>query len=280
MTTFFLLALLAQACTTPDPFVSIGGGTCIRGGWVPASLVATDIPPPPSQLLITSAPDNGAVSLSPRMDLFPAGEVVLEAPYTLTDVGLLSGMGPTWIKPRNRDYQGAVIQLRTSLPGNPDTGYPVRMIVRDLYILCANRNQIGLAIRGANILLQNITVSNCVEGIRIEHGINIVLQDVNLLQNVTGLYLAGYGRDTVTTVKVRGGIIGGSSQSGVVIRFGKNVTFDGTILEYNQGCGIDVTAANILDVDVQARDVWFEANTRGHLCGLNRVVFTGSSGPR
>jgi hypothetical protein len=40
-------------CTTPDPFVSIGGGTCVNGGWVPRGTSApaptpTPAPPPPT----------------------------------------------------------------------------------------------------------------------------------------------------------------------------------------------------------------------------------------
>jgi hypothetical protein len=36
------------SCTTPDPFVSIGGGVCVGGGWVPAGLPSPGgVPPSP-----------------------------------------------------------------------------------------------------------------------------------------------------------------------------------------------------------------------------------------
>jgi glucose/arabinose dehydrogenase len=38
-------------CTTPDPFVSLGGGVCINGGWLPAGLAPPSgdpTPPPPA----------------------------------------------------------------------------------------------------------------------------------------------------------------------------------------------------------------------------------------
>lgn len=47
--TWALLLLLAQACTTPDPFVAIGGGVCLNGGWTPRSVVAA---PPPQPSLV------------------------------------------------------------------------------------------------------------------------------------------------------------------------------------------------------------------------------------
>jgi len=31
-------------CATPDPFVTLGGGTCVNGGWLPPGMI---IPPPP-----------------------------------------------------------------------------------------------------------------------------------------------------------------------------------------------------------------------------------------
>lgn len=40
------------ACTTPDPFVTIGGGACVNGGWVPAAMVSSPsgpAPKPPTQ---------------------------------------------------------------------------------------------------------------------------------------------------------------------------------------------------------------------------------------
>lgn len=275
-----LSLLMAQSCTIPDPFVAIGGGVCVQGGWVPAVLVTPDPLPTVPDGAITSAPESGSVPITLRADVWPAGEVSIDAPLTLLDLPMLNGAGPTVIKPSNADYQGVLINLRTSLPGNPDTGYPVRSVIRDLYILCSNRTQIGLAIRGANIVLERVTIANCGEAIRCEHCINVTLIDPNLLQNTTGFYFAGYAPNTVTTVKIRGGIIGGSGNSAVVIRHGKNVTLDGTILEYNAGCGIDVTASALADVDVQARDVWFEQNARGHICGMNRVVLSGSSAGR
>lgn len=31
----------ASGCVTPDPFISIGGGTCVNGGWIPGGMVGT-----------------------------------------------------------------------------------------------------------------------------------------------------------------------------------------------------------------------------------------------
>lgn len=48
-TAFFTAPLPAPpqvgGCTTPDPFTAIGGGTCLNGGWMPRN-VATPPPPP------------------------------------------------------------------------------------------------------------------------------------------------------------------------------------------------------------------------------------------
>src|SRR5690348_17208212 len=30
----------SSSCSTPDPFVAIGGGTCVNGGWLPPGMVA------------------------------------------------------------------------------------------------------------------------------------------------------------------------------------------------------------------------------------------------
>jgi hypothetical protein len=34
------------ACATPDPFVALGGGTCVNGGWLPPGIVPPPAPPP------------------------------------------------------------------------------------------------------------------------------------------------------------------------------------------------------------------------------------------
>jgi hypothetical protein len=34
-------------CTTPDPFVAFGGGTCVNGGWMPPGIVGGTVPPAP-----------------------------------------------------------------------------------------------------------------------------------------------------------------------------------------------------------------------------------------
>ena len=50
-------------CTTPDPFVSIGGGTCVNGGWTPKGTTTppptspTPPPPPPPASTGCSTPD-------------------------------------------------------------------------------------------------------------------------------------------------------------------------------------------------------------------------------
>jgi hypothetical protein len=49
-------------CTTPDPFVSLGGGVCINGGWLPAGLAppgGNPTPPPPSPLPAPPPPSTG-----------------------------------------------------------------------------------------------------------------------------------------------------------------------------------------------------------------------------
>jgi glucose/arabinose dehydrogenase len=42
---------LAGGCATPDPFVALGGGTCVNGGWLPPGIAppsgGTSPPPPP-----------------------------------------------------------------------------------------------------------------------------------------------------------------------------------------------------------------------------------------
>jgi hypothetical protein len=51
----------STGCSTPDPFVAIGGGTCVNGGWVPGGTSApppTSPPPPsPSPASTCTAPD-------------------------------------------------------------------------------------------------------------------------------------------------------------------------------------------------------------------------------
>jgi hypothetical protein len=42
-------------CTTPDPFAVLGGGSCINGGWLPPGMVAP-IPPPPPQGCVSQMP--------------------------------------------------------------------------------------------------------------------------------------------------------------------------------------------------------------------------------
>jgi len=37
-----------STCTTPDPFVSLGGGTCVNGGWLPPSITTAPTPAPKS----------------------------------------------------------------------------------------------------------------------------------------------------------------------------------------------------------------------------------------
>src|SRR5687768_2381831 len=53
-----LTALASPSCTTPDPFVALGGGVCLNGGWVPKGMVpdAQVPPPPPVTAPLPSAP--------------------------------------------------------------------------------------------------------------------------------------------------------------------------------------------------------------------------------
>jgi dienelactone hydrolase len=52
-------------CTTPDPFVSLGGGTCVDGNWLPPATsptpTPTPTPPPPSP------PATGTITVNPSV---------------------------------------------------------------------------------------------------------------------------------------------------------------------------------------------------------------------
>ena len=50
----------ASRCTIPDPFVSIGGGTCINGGWVPGHVTTAT---PTSSTGTTSTPTSGGCTI-------------------------------------------------------------------------------------------------------------------------------------------------------------------------------------------------------------------------
>ncbi len=63
----------SSGCSTPDPFVSIGGGTCINGGWRPGGSGSPAPPPPsspppssppPSSRCTTGAPASGWVCVN------------------------------------------------------------------------------------------------------------------------------------------------------------------------------------------------------------------------
>jgi len=45
------------ACTTPDPFVSLGGGTCCNGSWLPPGMACTIPTPPPPPSGACTTPD-------------------------------------------------------------------------------------------------------------------------------------------------------------------------------------------------------------------------------
>jgi hypothetical protein len=48
----------STVCTTPDPFVSLGGGTCCNGSWLPPGMVCTvPTPPPPPSDVACTTPD-------------------------------------------------------------------------------------------------------------------------------------------------------------------------------------------------------------------------------
>lgn len=44
----------AQQCTTADPFVSLGGGTCCNGGWLPPGMSCGSTPAPPPSTPVPS----------------------------------------------------------------------------------------------------------------------------------------------------------------------------------------------------------------------------------
>jgi hypothetical protein len=58
-------ALQQGSCVTPDPFVTIGGGTCINGGWIPSSALT----PPPPIIPITPPPAAGCVTPDPFVSI-------------------------------------------------------------------------------------------------------------------------------------------------------------------------------------------------------------------
>ena len=58
----------AVPCLTPDPFVSLGGGTCYNGGWWPPGiLLPTPTPAPPSQP--SPLPTGGCITPDPFVSL-------------------------------------------------------------------------------------------------------------------------------------------------------------------------------------------------------------------
>src|SRR5262249_42685737 len=52
-----------NGCLTPDPFVAIGGGTCVNGGWFPPGVVAPPAPTPTPTP--TPAPAGGCLTPDP-----------------------------------------------------------------------------------------------------------------------------------------------------------------------------------------------------------------------
>jgi hypothetical protein len=48
-----------EGCTTPDPFVALGGGTCFMGGWLPPGMPIPGVlpPPPPPLPSVCTTPD-------------------------------------------------------------------------------------------------------------------------------------------------------------------------------------------------------------------------------
>jgi len=52
-------------CTTPDPFASIGGGTCVNGGWIPGGASAPAPPPPAPAPPAPAPPPSGAGCTTP-----------------------------------------------------------------------------------------------------------------------------------------------------------------------------------------------------------------------
>jgi hypothetical protein len=57
-------------CTTPDPFASIGGGTCVNGGWVPGPAPApSPTPPPTPPPTPTPAPTSGCTTPDPFISI-------------------------------------------------------------------------------------------------------------------------------------------------------------------------------------------------------------------
>jgi hypothetical protein len=59
-------------CTTPDPFVALGGGTCANGGWFPPN----DAPPPTPSPTPTPAPTAGGCTTPNPFANFGAGVCV------------------------------------------------------------------------------------------------------------------------------------------------------------------------------------------------------------
>jgi len=54
------------ACATPDPFVALGGGLCLNGGWLPPGLAP---PPPPLPVPVTPPPASSCATPDPFVAL-------------------------------------------------------------------------------------------------------------------------------------------------------------------------------------------------------------------
>lgn len=264
---------VAAQCVTVQPAAD---WVCVNGGWLPPGY--PPVTPAPTPILPSVQPPTGTVPFWPPTDTdpndpngwimayakrgmaLPPGDVWFTPPLRLRDTAKLLGVaGRTVLRPTTATA-GVLVLIESSLPGNLETGYPIRQVVQDLALVCASPAQVGMEIVGANLTLERVSVSGCGEGIRFTWAVNISISQSQVMWNLTGLYLVGSGPNTVTTIRVRDSIVAGSRNAGVLVRYGLGVTFDTCIIEGNQGTGVQIVEAQPRGVDVMLRDVWFEAN--------------------
>lgn len=189
----------------------------------------------------------------------PAGDFYFQPPLVLHDVhGLRGTQGRTILRPitTNHAANQVLIDIKTTQPGDPQTGLPRRSVFQDLRII-SNGNGYGIMADGAMLRFKRVDVINCYHGVTIGWGVDLDFADCILKGNTANVFIAGRQNTSTTTVRFRGCQIRQASYAGIMILTGFGLTFSDTIIESNPVYGM-VVNSGVHSVNLE--NVWFEAN--------------------
>lgn len=270
------------------------GWVCQDGGWLPPGHPAIRNPPPPPPPLtiadVQPPPVGASINLfpcpgaepGPNHELvqcahagitLPSGDYFFEPPLVLRDTMLLQG-NRTALRPLTT-APGPLIIVEKTQGGDYSIGYPLPTQFKDLRIV-GFPGQIAVIVRGGVITFERVTICNATIGVRFDWAVNVAFRDCLITGCNTGALLHGLpGVNSITTLRFSNTRFARNTLYGVQVHHGMGVVFDdSSVVEGNEGTGLAVHPSG--EVDIIARDLWFEANGRHVDDPRGRITYEGA----